>query len=343
MLPWISALIAASLSVSCNAVRLRAGVAREDPIVTQTDVTIDTAFAPSERQIVNGTELCRVKGHDGMAMRVWVSPVSEFRGQVVNLRLLEFHPPNSTESAPSEAESEIRCLGQPSPSCFAGACGNCPCVRDSREMLAPSMRLVFQQLESELCAGPEARRLLLVGLGGGELAQQMAAKCPDIHIDAVEIDPNVIDLAQRYLGLQAGPALTITQGSALSEVRRLARRNGTKYDAVVIDCFGGAGHVPAECRSPEFLSFVVQNLRPGGVAMQSIWHYSPYDAETVGKNFIDIKKAYAQEFGSEPIVMPVDLPIDIQWVDILQVRRLGSKSMGGLRRFGKPFVSRVAR
>lgn len=340
MFPWASTLLVAFLLASGDAAYLRAGATgtrQQLAAVVTNGRAADVTPGLHERQIVDGSELCRVEDQgSGMAMRVWLAPVSEFRGKEVNLRILQFNPPNSTERAPTSAQSEIRCLGLPSPSCLAGACGACPCTRDSREMLAPSMRLVFQQLEPEICRTRDARqqrRVLLLGLGGGELAQQMATECPNVHIDAVEIDPHVIDLAQRYLGLQAGLGLTITQGSALSEVRRLALGN-TTYDAVVIDCFSGEGHVPAECRSPELLGFVLKILKPGGIALQSMWHYTPHDAETVAQDFVDTRKAYAQVFGTEPTVLPVDMPIDIRWVDILRVRRPGSFDMGGLRRFG---------
>lgn len=283
-----------------------------------------------------GVEICRSSGdRSSPVVRVWMfhgpDAVTECEGQTVNVRVLQFNPPPPGE-APLDAQTEVRCLGPPAPSCFEGGCGECPCVRDSRELLAPSMGLVFTRLEPLLCQANGQRRLLLLGLGGGELAQHVLTHCPNVAMDAVELHGQVLVMGKRYLGLQPGERLVLKQDSALNATQSLAR-SGQKYDAVVVDCFGDGGRVPIDCRSRQFLAAVYETLKPGGTVLQGIWHYSPDDGE-VEREFFATKEAYKQEFGEAPSSLPVDLPLNIHWADVLVARRTEPFSMGRARPFG---------
>ena len=45
---------------------------------------------------------------------------------------------------------------------------------------------------------PQPKRLLMLGLGGGGMSNYLHARIPGLEIDAVEIDPEVVRLAQTY-------------------------------------------------------------------------------------------------------------------------------------------------
>jgi spermidine synthase len=197
------------------------------------------------------------------------------------------------------------------------------------------MNLMFTQLQ-KICQSTGDRRVLLLGIGGGELAQHLVTHCPNVHVVAVELDGQVIELAQRYLGLNAGPRLEIKQGNALDETRKLASSGLAQdqlFDTVVVDCFGENGHVPVDCRSRDFLKTVHQVLKPGGTALQGIWHYSP-DEESVAHEFTKTTQAYSKEFGSRPAILAVDLPVEIMWADVLMVQRPEPYNMGLTKPFG---------
>ena len=60
-----------------------------------------------------------------------------------------------------------------------------------------------------MAAKPDAKRVLIVGLGGGSLVKRMLRDYPETKIDVVEIDPVVVDVAKRMFELREDPRLRI--------------------------------------------------------------------------------------------------------------------------------------
>lgn len=107
---------------------------------------------------------------------------------------------------------------------------------------------------------PEARSCLILGLGGGSIPRMLLAALSEIAVDAVEIDPAVVELAARYFEIDTLPRLTVhleDGAEFLSHCRR-------QYDIIVIDAYAG-GHFPARCASREFLEQARKCLAADGV------------------------------------------------------------------------------
>lgn len=64
--------------------------------------------------------------------------------------------------------------------------------------------------------------VLVIGLGGGTLCSYLHAKFPELNIEAVEIDPTVVEIAKRYFGLITGPNLKVNCADGLAYIRDLA-------------------------------------------------------------------------------------------------------------------------
>lgn len=113
---------------------------------------------------------------------------------------------------------------------------------------------------------PNPENLLLVGLGGGTLAGFLQRYLPDTTIDAVEIDPVVVQVARDYFGLVEDDRLRahVANGRAFIEQRREA------YDVIVLDGFG-ASRTPLRLTTLEFLDSVKTCLTGQGVAVANIW------------------------------------------------------------------------
>ena len=103
---------------------------------------------------------------------------------------------------------------------------------------------------------PEARRALLVGVGSGFLAQELALR--GLEVDCIEIDPAVAAAARECFGFRPEGWLL------LGDARYLLRRLGRRYDLVLHDCFTG-GSMPAHLYSLEALRDVKRCLTPGGL------------------------------------------------------------------------------
>ncbi|MHC5039145.1 MAG: spermidine synthase, partial [Planctomycetota bacterium] len=75
---------------------------------------------------------------------------------------------------------------------------------------------------------PEHEKVLIVGLGGGGMVHFLNHYFPDLKVDAVEIDPVVVKLADEYFGTRPGPKTRIFTEDAF---KYLARAED-KYDVI---------------------------------------------------------------------------------------------------------------
>jgi SAM-dependent methyltransferase len=119
-------------------------------------------------------------------------------------------------------------------------------------------------LESLRFMRPEAKELLQIGLGIGSLPA--ALKPYGIKADVVEIDPEVVRMAQQHFGFA-------TQGQIyVEDARTFIRRTDRKYDIVVHDTFTG-GATPEHLLSIEVLKQIHDVLRPSGVMALNVPGY----------------------------------------------------------------------
>lgn len=103
---------------------------------------------------------------------------------------------------------------------------------------------------------PEAARALLIGLGGGHVAQDL--KVHGIMTDTIEIDPAVAEAARQFFHFE--PTGLFLVGDARYEIKRLTQR----YDLIIHDCFTG-GSEPTHLLSREMLSELRALLNEHGI------------------------------------------------------------------------------
>lgn len=114
---------------------------------------------------------------------------------------------------------------------------------------------------------PHPRRILIVGLGGGAMVRFLTHHEPDVQIDAVEIDPVVVRLADEYFGVRAGGNVRVHTADAV----RFVESTSDRYDLIFMDAFlrpsgdTDATGVPTRLKTLEFLGRLKQALAPGGV------------------------------------------------------------------------------
>lgn len=162
---------------------------------------------------------------------------------------------------------------------FARRGGMQTCIlKQTPDLLAiPYTRGVF----AGLLANPGARRVLVIGLGGGVIPTAMRRVYPTLRIDVVELDPAVVDVAKRYFGYREDPRLRTFIGDGRVFVRRQARA-GVRYDLIVIDAYERV-YVPEHLMSREFIGEVKSLLAPRGVVASNTFArgaLAPYEAAT---------------------------------------------------------------
>ena len=110
-------------------------------------------------------------------------------------------------------------------------------------------------------------RVLVVGLGGGSMVRFLNHHFPDTRVDAVEIDPAVVTIAEEVFGTRESPGTKIFTEDAF---KFLARDQG-KYDAIYMDAFLEPGEdtdargIPKRLKTIEFLKGLRRHLGEGGV------------------------------------------------------------------------------
>jgi spermidine synthase len=120
-------------------------------------------------------------------------------------------------------------------------------------------------LHLAFAVNPDAERVLVLGLGGGALPARMLRDYPEVRVDSVEIDPVVVDVAERFFALPEDERLRVYTEDA----RRYVQRTGERYDIVVVDCYH-ADALPFHLTTQEFFEEIDDVLAPGGVVAYNI-------------------------------------------------------------------------
>lgn len=117
---------------------------------------------------------------------------------------------------------------------------------------------------------PEPQRILVVGLGGGAMPMFLRAVLPEAHVDAVDIDPDVVEVARRYFGFKEDARLRAHVGDG----RGFVEAKGAAYDLIFLDAYG-PDSIPEHLATLEFLGAVRARLSERGAVVGNVWEYPP--------------------------------------------------------------------
>ena len=131
------------------------------------------------------------------------------------------------------------------------------------------------------------KEVLILGFGAGSVAHilQNELGCK-ARLTGVDIDPGVIDLAEKYFNLKAFKNLDIQIADAFDFVKQAE----TVYDLVVVDLF--LDHwIPEQFDTPEFIEQLRRILLPEGLVFFNRLAYSHRDKQRT-RMFEDIFREY---------------------------------------------------
>lgn len=150
------------------------------------------------------------------------------------------------------------------------------------------------------------KKVLIVGLGGGTLSNNLLAMYPDIAIDNVEIDPAVVRVASDYFDFkQTDKVLSHIQDGRIFIKRALRKKQ--QYDLIILDAFNGE-YIPEHLLTKEFLEETKALLSEQGVLVantfssSSLLHHESATYHAVFGDFYIIKKTNSS--GNRVIVIP---------------------------------------
>lgn len=119
----------------------------------------------------------------------------------------------------------------------------------------------------------QVKNLLVLGMSGGSSVRQHQQFSPETFIDAVEIDPKIIQIAKDRFGISESNSLKIYQADA----RPFLARSDKKYNMVEIDLFQGSPYIPFYILTKEFFDSASNHLSDQGIIMMNL--YAPADHE----------------------------------------------------------------
>jgi len=172
-------------------------------------------------------------------------------------------------------DSEKRCMGfatrkheLKNQSCFL--------KRYPERMALPYARLTF----AGLLLNAQPKRIFVAGLGGGSIPSALHRIFPDAHIDVAEIDPAVVDVAERFFDFEADDRMVVSEQDARVFVRR-ALKKGLRYDYILLDAFN-SDYIPEHLMTREFLEECRELLSEDGVLVANTFSTSRlYGSESV--------------------------------------------------------------
>jgi MFS family permease len=166
---------------------------------------------------------------------------------------------------------------------------------------------------------PEGRRLDALHVGGGGLTMPgyLTATRPGTKNQVYEIDPAVVELDKRELGVRTGPDLAVTVKDGRLGVRSEATDS---RDLVIMDAFSGLA-VPWHLTTRELITDVRRVLRPDGVYLINVIDngkalFAKAEIKTVQAVFpyvavIARKDELAGQSGGNFVVVASDRPIAV--------------------------------
>ena len=106
---------------------------------------------------------------------------------------------------------------------------------------------------------PAPEMILLLGLGGGDMVRYLHHTLPRCRMDCVDIDPDVIDIAQHYFGLPSS-RVNLT----CDDAGRFIQSSHTTYDTIFVDIYAPRAQL-LRLYNWDFFDHCHQQLNRGGV------------------------------------------------------------------------------
>jgi len=107
---------------------------------------------------------------------------------------------------------------------------------------------------------PGIERVLILGLGGGNVADYLLDSLPGLAVAFVEVDPAVPEVAREWMGFDGRYDVAVH----VADARRFLETTSGSWDLIVADTYIGLS-VPFHLTTREFLAEVERRLAPGGV------------------------------------------------------------------------------
>jgi spermidine synthase len=231
-------------------------------------------------------------------------------------------PPEGLELASSYSRIVIRDIGPLRAMYFEHDDGSL--VLQTRVNLAEPDRLVvaYQQgLFASYLFMPEPARALIVGLGGGGMVRFFQRRDAAVEIDAIDIDPVVVEVAQRYFGTVPSETVRLLTADGY----RFIRYSPDLYDVIYQDAFlrpsdeTDAAGVQLRIKDAPFYAEVRDRMTPQGVVAVNLYPHAKREGDVA-----ELRRAFPQVYifrvKDEPNLIAI-ATLDPRRVELAELRQ----------------------
>lgn len=127
--------------------------------------------------------------------------------------------------------------------------------------------IIFDYMRLQLLCllwNAEPEHILIIGLGAGILPRIFHYLSPNTVIDVVEIDSQVVDLAQKYFDFHPNKLIRV---HAEDGRHFIERQPSSQYDVIIIDAFTVNGRIPHALHTLECLGEYLRILKSTGLVL----------------------------------------------------------------------------
>jgi spermidine synthase len=129
-----------------------------------------------------------------------------------------------------------------------------------------ALRLIYSRYTSlGLAFRADAKKMLLIGLGGGSIPKKLNREFPNLEIDAVEIDPEVIKIAKDHFNVKESKQLRLHA----QDGRLFLTRTKNQYDIIMLDAYF-TDAMPFHLATKQFFELAQKKLTPNGIIVANL-------------------------------------------------------------------------
>jgi spermidine synthase len=112
----------------------------------------------------------------------------------------------------------------------------------------------------------QLNRILVLGVGAGNIPMFLRKHYSNTQIDVIDIDPQIIALAKQYFNLLEDDLLQAHAQDGRAFIENVQK----PYDLIFLDAYTAAG-IPKHLATQEFLLSLKKALKPSGAIIANMW------------------------------------------------------------------------
>ena len=145
-----------------------------------------------------------------------------------------------------------------------------------------ALRLVYSRYTSiGMTFRPDAKRMLLIGVGGGSIPKKLNKEFPNLVIDGIDLDPEVIRIAKDHFNLAENKNLALHA----QDGRLFLTRTQHQYDIIMLDAYF-TDSMPFHLATKQFFELAQKKLAPNGIVVANLISAVTGPSGKIARSFI---------------------------------------------------------